>query len=264
MAGDPAVAGGLVGALAAEASGEESGVDLNDDGDTGDQVLHLYDATKKKVINTELEAADFVMGERATSACGDVQLTALRVWEVSQGDADLNGDGDTFDQVMAVHDAVPASRGSSASSGAVRIPGLRPPRPTASRDRRSRSPQADRAARTSSGEAHRASCAGLRLAATSTVIARSTSGRHRRHQEVETSTIAPSSRRCDGGGTPGDSECVQGEFCELDRYEVGFDVRAPHLDRVRGRRRLPSLHLRVPGSCRADATVRRHDLRRSS
>ena len=106
MDGDPAVAGGLVGALAVEASGEEQGVDLNDDGDAGDAVLHLYDATKKKRINTELAATDFVMGERATSACGDVQLTALRVPESGQGNADLNGDGDTVDQVMAVHDAV--------------------------------------------------------------------------------------------------------------------------------------------------------------
>ena len=106
MDGDPAVAGGLVGALAVEASGEEQGVDLNGDGDAGDHVLQLYDATKKKVINTELAATDFVMGERATSACGDVQLTALRVRELGQDNADLNGDGDTDDRVMAVYDAV--------------------------------------------------------------------------------------------------------------------------------------------------------------
>ena len=69
-------------------------------------MLQLYDASKKKVIGTGLAATDFVMGEGATSACGDVQLTALRVPEVDQADADLNGDGDTLDLVMAVHDAV--------------------------------------------------------------------------------------------------------------------------------------------------------------
>jgi hypothetical protein len=74
-------------------------------------------------------------------------------------------------------------------------------------------------------------------------------------KEVETSTIAlVEAGRCDGGAcTPGGSECVQGELCELDRCEVGFGTCARHTSVACATD--ADCHrciLRVPGSCRAD------------
>jgi hypothetical protein len=262
MNGDPAVAGGFAGALAVEQSGEEQGVDLNGDGDTGDDVLQLYDATKKKVINTELAATDFVMGERAPSACGDVQLTALRVRELRQGNTDLNDDGDTDDQVMAVHDAV---SGVTRVIGQAAVPCTFPacdPR-TPYRVEGSKitflTAEADQGGQDLSGEGHTDDVVlqvydfcGNVVTPIGPVDERSPLDSTK---EVETSTIAlVEAGRCDGGAcTLGGNECGQGELCELDRCEVGFGTCARHTE-------FPcatdaDCHrciLRVPGSCLAD------------
>ncbi len=263
MNGDPAVAGGLVGALVEEASGEVEGVDLNGDGDAGDAVLQLYDATKKKRINTELAATDFVMGERATSACGDVQLTALRAPETGQDNADLNGDGDTFDRVMAVHDAV---SGVTRVIGQAVVPCTFPacdPR-TPYRVEGSKitflTAEADQGGQDLSGEGHTDDVVlqvydvcGNVVTVIGPVDERSPLDTTK---EVETSTIAlVEAGRCDGGGcTPGGSECVQGEFCELDRCEAGFGHCARHTSiACTADADCHRCILRVPGSCRADA-----------
>jgi hypothetical protein len=263
MQGDPVVAGGLVGALVEEYGVEIQGVDLNGDGDGGDSVLQLYDATKKKVINTGLAATDFVMGERAASACGDVQLTALRVPEGSQGDADLNGDGDTSDLVMAIHDAVSGvTRVIGQAATPCTFPACDPRTPYRVEGSKITflTSEYEQGGQDLSGEGYIGDTvvqvydfcgnvvtligpvdAELPLDAT---------------KPVETSTIALVwAGRCDGGGcTPGGSECVQGEFCELDRCEVGFGYCARHtsIDCTSDADCNRCIQ-RVPGSCRANA-----------
>jgi hypothetical protein len=226
-------------------------------------VLQLYDATNKKLINTKLAARDFVMGERATSACGDVQLTALRVPEGSQGNADLNGDGDTLDLVMAVHDAV---SGITRVIGQAAVPCTFPacdPR-TPYRVEGSKitflTAEADQGGQDLSGEGHTDDVVvqiydfcGNVVTVIGPVDERSPLDATK---EVETSTIAlVEAGRCDGGGcTPGGSECVQGEFCELDRCEVGFGTCARHTSiACASDADCHRCVLRVPGSCRADS-----------
>jgi hypothetical protein len=261
--GDPTVAGGLVGALAVEQSGEEQGVDLNGDGDAYDVVLQLYDATKKKLINPKLAATDFVMGERATSACGDVQLTALRVPEYSQGDASLNGDGDTDDLVMAVHDAV---SGVTRVIGQAAVPCTFPacdPR-TPYRVEGSKitflTAEAEQGGQDLSGEGDTDDVVLQVYDFCGNVV--TPIGRVDEQspldptKNVETSTLAlVPAGRCDGGVcTPGGSECVQGEFCELDRCEVGFGRCARHTSIACSTD--ADCHrciLRVPGSCLVDS-----------
>jgi hypothetical protein len=252
-----------VGALAVEQSGEEDGVDLNGDGDTGDLVLHLYDATKKKVMNTKLAARDFVMGERATSACGDVQLTALRVPESAQGNTDLNGDGDTFDQVMAVHDAV---SGVTRVVGHAAVPCTFPacdPR-TPYRVEGSKvtflTAEAEQGGQDLSGEGHPDDVVVQVYDFCGNVVtpigAVDPEAPLDSTKPVEDTTIALVwAGRCDGGGcTPGGGECVAGELCELDRCEVGFGHCARHTSiACASDADCHRCILRVPGSCRADA-----------
>lgn len=261
MTGEPAIAGGLVGSLTIERI-EGFGYDLNGDGDGDDGVLQFYDATKKKVINTALAATDFVMGERTTSACGDVQLTALRVPEGAQNNTDLNGDLDTFDQVMAVHDAV---SGTTRVIGQAAVPCTFPacdPR-TPYRVEGSKitflTAEAEQGGQDLSGEGRTDDvvvqvydfCGNVvtpigpvnpdaPLDSTDTV--------------EDTTVTLVKAGRCDGGGcTPSGSECVQGEFCELDRCEVGFGHCARHTSIACATD--ANCHrciLRVPGSCRVE------------
>ncbi len=87
--------GEVVGLLTDESSQGDS--DLNDDGDRSDQVLHVYDLQRQEVANTGQAASDFVIG---TSG-----LVAFRTSEREQGARDLNGDGDSDDDVLQVYDA---------------------------------------------------------------------------------------------------------------------------------------------------------------
>jgi Tol biopolymer transport system component len=92
-----AVSGSMVAFLTPEAA---QGVDLNGDGDTADRVLQLYDAATATLIPVGQAAEDFVL---------TATLVAFRTREASQGNHDLNGDGDTADDVLQVYD-IPARR----------------------------------------------------------------------------------------------------------------------------------------------------------
>ncbi len=70
--------------------------DLNNDGDTGDTVLHVFDHQAGQTINLGL--AGFGLSNPSTQfAFG---LIATGVVEASQGGSDLNGDADTNDAVL--------------------------------------------------------------------------------------------------------------------------------------------------------------------
>jgi hypothetical protein len=69
--------------------------DLNGDGDTADIVPQIYDAVSGTTTN---------LGLAGTSGIFDDNLLVFRVSEADQGNTDLNGDGDTTDWVLHVHD----------------------------------------------------------------------------------------------------------------------------------------------------------------
>ena len=73
---------------------EQGGVDLNGDGDTLDQVLHL--------VRLAIPAADNLGRAGDGNVSGSSQMLAFTVRENDQGGVDLNADGDTFDDVVHV------------------------------------------------------------------------------------------------------------------------------------------------------------------
>lgn len=77
----------------ATVSESNQGVDLNDDGDQSDHVLHLLDDYLPTPRNTGL-ASEYVKAEAGWAA--------FRVSEASQANQDRNGDGDTADRVLHV------------------------------------------------------------------------------------------------------------------------------------------------------------------
>ena len=87
---------------------ETAGGDLNGDGDTLDMVVHVFRAEDGVTVNLALAAAITCQG---IFFCGPVQpvvsgtTVALVVGEGAQGETDLNGDGDTFDDVLFVYEA---------------------------------------------------------------------------------------------------------------------------------------------------------------
>jgi len=84
----------------------QGSTDLNGDGDTNDQVVHLFDATTGSTTNLGLATrlVTFVVGAQSFELRGG--LLAFRVWESAQGNTDFNGDGDTiFDSVLHLFDA---------------------------------------------------------------------------------------------------------------------------------------------------------------
>ena len=79
-------------------SGQEN-TDLNGDGDTEDNVLHIYDHSTGVTSNLEL-GADFNSFKTL-----DGNLVAfITVSESGQENTDLNGDGDTEDNVLHIYD----------------------------------------------------------------------------------------------------------------------------------------------------------------
>ena len=86
------------------------GSDLNGDGDFQDEVLHVFDAESRVATNVGQAAEEFVLGSR---------LLAFRTSEAAQGDTDLNGDGDSEDEVLQVFDVV---SGSLYNSGQAAVP----------------------------------------------------------------------------------------------------------------------------------------------
>lgn len=113
-----AVSGGVVAFLTDEAA--QGGASLNADGDATDTVLQVYDAAAGMLAlgagttPRTHAASEFVLGDRAQTACGDRQLVAFRVCEAEEGQTNLNavsngvatGDADTNDCVLFVFDAV--------------------------------------------------------------------------------------------------------------------------------------------------------------
>jgi Tol biopolymer transport system component len=96
-------------------------VPINADMDVLDDVVQVYDAATNELIlggfpaPRPRAAADFVLGDRAETACGDRQLVAFRVPEAGEGVAGgLNqtsngqstGDVDTADDVLFIYDTV--------------------------------------------------------------------------------------------------------------------------------------------------------------
>jgi hypothetical protein len=103
---------------------------LNADGDTNDRVLQVYtlDATANSATlapctaranahctaGVRNAAEEFVVGDPAATACGNVQLVAFRTSEAAEGNTNLNGisngqstgDTDTNDFVLQVYDVV--------------------------------------------------------------------------------------------------------------------------------------------------------------
>src|SRR5262249_29925869 len=92
------VSGAVVAFLTPEAA---QGKDLNGDGDTADRVLQLYRADTGALVNVGQAAEEFVLG----GAPGR-ELVAFRTREGAQ---DLNGDGDTRDDVLQVYDVASAA-----------------------------------------------------------------------------------------------------------------------------------------------------------
>lgn len=84
------------GFVAFEVSESQQGdTDLNGDGDSHDNVLHVLDICKMTVTNLRLAALWFRAGD---------EFVAFNVWEFRQGETDLNGDGDALDTVLHVFD----------------------------------------------------------------------------------------------------------------------------------------------------------------
>jgi hypothetical protein len=75
---------------------EQGNGDLNGDGDSGDDVLHLHDPATDATLNLGLVSSRFYSI--------NVEVIVFDVDETAQGNSDLNGDGDSNDQVLHVHD----------------------------------------------------------------------------------------------------------------------------------------------------------------
>ncbi len=86
---------GRVGFRTSEA--QQGHTDLNGDGDANDVVLQVLDLGSGIVTNVGVDASG------ALACSGDVFV--FGVSEAAQGNADRNGDGDTFDQVLAAYNA---------------------------------------------------------------------------------------------------------------------------------------------------------------
>ncbi len=126
------VSGNIAVFITPEADQGASPSGLNGDGDALDRVLQVYalDGGANTAVAAACSAAaspatscsagvrqsaeEFVVGDQAASACGDVQLVAFTTNEADQGTTNLNstsngastGDTDTDDDVLQVYDAV--------------------------------------------------------------------------------------------------------------------------------------------------------------
>ncbi|MDA1371544.1 MAG: hypothetical protein O2971_12395 [Proteobacteria bacterium] len=80
-------------------SEQMDGVDWNSDGDLADIVLQIYDMDTRSFINL---GKSYTLHLVEVSVNGDYMAWVAR--ESSEGNSDLNGDGDTGDEVMFVYD----------------------------------------------------------------------------------------------------------------------------------------------------------------
>lgn len=76
---------------------QQGHTDLTSDGDANDYAFQVVDLASSAVTNVHIDAG-------GPLACGGDKF-AFGVSEASQGNTDRNGDGDTFDTVLAVYDA---------------------------------------------------------------------------------------------------------------------------------------------------------------
>jgi cysteine-rich repeat protein len=90
--GRESVAGGSLLAIAVNEAAQGA-TDLNGDGDTGDDVLHVFDAKSGTITN---------VGLASTTMHAASGVVVFDVSEEGQGSTDLNGDGDTLDSVPHV------------------------------------------------------------------------------------------------------------------------------------------------------------------
>jgi hypothetical protein len=88
------VAGNLVAFPVREAN--QASTDLNGDGDSDDNVLHVFDPSTGTITNLGLAAGNVYLD--------DGNLMAFAVLEADEGNTDLNGDGDSIDNVVHVFD----------------------------------------------------------------------------------------------------------------------------------------------------------------
>jgi len=79
---------------------DEGLTDLNGDGDSNDSVLHTYDAASDVLWNVGLSSVVFATD--GVLVLGDKHVV-FPVSESSQGNVDMNGDGDTNDEVLHFH-----------------------------------------------------------------------------------------------------------------------------------------------------------------
>jgi hypothetical protein len=83
----------------------QGSTDLNADGDATDLVIHVYDHSMHSLTNLMLASSRFsVLTLDATAITATDSMAAFAVKEREQGSADLNGDGDVFDNVVHVLD----------------------------------------------------------------------------------------------------------------------------------------------------------------
>ncbi len=75
--------------------GRQGNSDLNGDGDSSDDVLHVYNHSNKTTTNLQVASDPAVVAD---------EVVAFRVLELLNGETDLNGDGDTTDGVVHVFD----------------------------------------------------------------------------------------------------------------------------------------------------------------
>ena len=113
-----AVSGDVVAFITPEP--DQGGATINADADGIDRVLQVFNAGSGSLVLSASStpwraraAEEFVIGEPAQAACGDVQLIAFRTPEAAEANTNLNetsngkptGDTDTDDFVLQVYDA---------------------------------------------------------------------------------------------------------------------------------------------------------------
>ena len=95
--GEPLIAGSRLGAILVNERAQQA--DFNFDGDTLDNVVGVYDAVTDTYANLALATNRPLPGSSG-------RYQAFLVNEEADGERDLNGDGDTEDDVLHVYDAV--------------------------------------------------------------------------------------------------------------------------------------------------------------
>ena len=84
----------------AQSESAQGAADANGDGDAFDDVLHYFDAASSTMTNLSFAVEEFEL---------DAEHLAFGVRELRQAATDLNGDGDTADLVLHLHDLAAGS-----------------------------------------------------------------------------------------------------------------------------------------------------------